>query len=94
VTGHSAVSTRLKIAQTVVRVCLIVAALSWWGLVVNICWAMPQPDGLGGRMILFNCPSGIAFITRAERVWLYGLVPGCLAFVAADIVLRAVSRRD
>jgi hypothetical protein len=63
-------------------------------MVINICWTMPQPDGLGARVTVFNCPGGIAFITRTERLWLYGLVPACIAFVAADLVLRAMVRRD
>jgi len=86
------VTSRLKRVQTVLRFTLIAAAVAWWGLVGNICWTMPQPDGLGRRMLTFNCPSGLAFITQTEKMALYVLVAVCLVLVGADIVIRAVGR--
>jgi hypothetical protein len=82
------VKAQLKSIQTGVRLCLIVAAVAWWGMVVNVCWTVPQPDGPSGRTIVFNCPTALAFITRTEQMLLYGLVAACLVLVATDIFIR------
>jgi hypothetical protein len=87
------VKTSPKNIKNLVRFSLIGGAAAWWALVINICWSMPQPNGLGVRTIVFNCPSGIAFITPAEKAALYGLVGVCVVLMLADLYRRARDHR-
>jgi hypothetical protein len=93
VTLHAAVKRRPRNIKRLVRFSLIAGAAAWWALVIRICWTMPQPDGRGVRTLVFNCPSGVAFITPIEKAALYGLVGVCVVLMLADLYGRARDHR-